>query len=285
MPRMPKLFAGEQVRRLRLKRGMTQRALSRALGLSPSYVNQIERDQRPLPTIVLEQLCNLFGVRAEQFLGNDMLRLAQDLVAAMADPLFDQEHGSLVEAERAIRAAPEVAHRFLELYRAYLGQAEQIQVMREASGAPAISTAAPYDEVRDWVQSRTNYFDALDRAAEDLTDSAGFSSATLREDIVRRLIDVHGITVADDPDLLRNGSIWQLRRGDRRLHLAEGASAESRVFWMSHVLALLEHRKLIEREVRQAKLATDEARALARVSLANYFAGALMMPQGHSVLP
>ena len=278
MSRMPKLFAGEQVRRLRLERGMTQRALSRALGLSPSYVNQIERDQRPLPTAALEQLCTLFGVRVEQFLGNDQLRLAQDLAAAMADPLFDRGHGSLSDAERAIRAAPEVAHRFLQLYQAYLSQAEQMEAMREATGAPAVSTAAPYDDVRDWVQSRTNYFDALDRAAEALSESAGFDGARLREGIVRRLAEIHGITVADDPDLLRNGSIWQLRRGERQLQLAEGASVESRVFWMGHVLALLEHRKLIEREVRHAKLATDEARALARVSLANYFAGALMMP-------
>ena len=137
---------------------------------------------------------------------------------------------------------------------------------------------APYEEVRDWVQSRHNHFNGLDRAAEALFDAAGFASASLREDLARRLSDVHGIAVASDPSLLTEGTLWRLDRRAKRLLLAESASSESRAFWMAHLIGQFEHRRLIEAEVHSARLSTDEARALARVGLANYFAGALILP-------
>lgn len=62
--------------------------------------------------------------------------------------------------------------------------------------------------------------------------------------------------------------------------LAEEASAPSRAFWMAHVIGLLEQRQAIQAEIRASGLTTPEARALARIGLANYFAGALIMPYG-----
>ena len=98
--------------------------------------------------------------------------------------------------------------------------------------------------------------------------------------LARRLSDAHGVTVEDDPSLLEEGTVWRLHRGAKRLLLAQGASWASRVFWMAHILGQLECERLIDREVRRARLSTEEACSLARVGLANYFAGALMMPYG-----
>jgi predicted transcriptional regulator len=50
------------------------------------------------------------------------------------------------------------------------------------------------------------------------------------------------------------------------------------MFWIAHVTGLLEQGDTIDRLIRQAKLSNHEAGALARVALANYFAGALVMP-------
>ncbi len=43
-----KIFAGPRIRRLRNARGLTQTAMAEGLGISPSYLNLIERNQRPL---------------------------------------------------------------------------------------------------------------------------------------------------------------------------------------------------------------------------------------------
>ena len=48
-----KMFIGPQLRRVREERGLTQAALARLIEISPSYLNQIERNQRPMTVPVL----------------------------------------------------------------------------------------------------------------------------------------------------------------------------------------------------------------------------------------
>ena len=272
-PRKQKLFAGARVRRLREAAGERQSSLAKALGISPSYLNQIERDQRPLPPGILQRVCAHFAVGIDHFGEDEELRTAQDLREALADPLFDRPV-ELSELHAAVRAAPELTRRFLLLHRAYLTQADELR----GQGTRPSGFVTPYDEVRDWVQSRQNHFKALDAAAETLFETAGFRSAILGQDLTRRLGDAHGFAVSSDPSLLLQGTFWRLDRKAKRLELAESASSESRVFWMAHLLGQLEQRRLIEQEVHAARFSTAQARSLARVSLGNYFAGALMFP-------
>lgn len=276
-----KIFAGERLRRLRSRHGMRQAALARELGLSPSYLSQIEADERPLPASVIERLAARFGVPESHFADADDAGLASSLREATRDPLF----GGLVsaeEAEAAVRAAPGVVHGLLAVYRSYLALEEQHTVLRGRvlDDAPPRNARFPYDEVRDWVQSRRNHFDAIDRAAEALAARLGPGGAAPGETLTRYLRDAHGIAVDTDPTLLSQGTVWRLQRGARRLLLAESASAASRSFWMAHIVGRLEQRAMFEREVRSAGLSSGEARALARISLANYYAGAVLMPYG-----
>lgn len=272
-----KVFAGSRLRRLREQSRMSQAAVARSVGVSPSYFNQIERDQRPLPDALLRRLCELFQVGIGALGDSEDLRRAQDLREALADPLYGDAPVQLAEVQAAVQAAPEVTRRFLALYRAYLAQGEQVLPLDDLERRQPVSLA-PYDEVRDWMQSRRNHIEALDARAEALFEAAGFSSANLRDDLARRLRDRHAITVANDPSLLEEGTVWRLERHSGRLLLAEEASPESRLFWMAHIIAQLEERRVIDQEVRRARLSTSEARSLARVGLANYYAGALVMP-------
>jgi transcriptional regulator with XRE-family HTH domain len=50
---MAKIFSGARLRRLREERGLSQTDLARHLSISPSYLNQIEHDVRPLTAQVL----------------------------------------------------------------------------------------------------------------------------------------------------------------------------------------------------------------------------------------
>ena len=59
---MKKTFMGVKLRKLRAERGLSQIALAQALGLSPSYLNQIEQNQRPLTVQVLLKLHRALGV-------------------------------------------------------------------------------------------------------------------------------------------------------------------------------------------------------------------------------
>jgi predicted transcriptional regulator/DNA-binding XRE family transcriptional regulator len=276
--RVRKLFAGDRLRRLREQRGTTQAALADALEISPAYLSQIEADHRPITRKLLTRLGRLFRLDANYFSDDDDLRLASELRESASDPLF----GSAVssdEASAAVRVAPDIAQRFLHLYRAYLALEEEHSSLRNIVHDDMGATSRfPYDEVRDWVQSKRNHFDVLDRAAEKLAAAKTFRPENRGEDLVRYLRDAYRIRIEYAPGALDSGMIWRLDRDARSLFLSEDAPPESRVFWIAHVIGLLEQHETIERQIRQARLSNEEAAALGRVALANYFAGALVMP-------
>lgn len=274
-----KIFAGDRLRRLRAQRGTTQAALAQTLGISPGYLSQIEADQRPITRELLLRLTQLYVLEPGYFSDDDDLRLGGELRESASDPLF----GSAIspdEASAVVRVAPEFAQRFLHLYRAYLALEEehrslQTSITHEESG---VASRFPYDEVGDWVQSKRNHFDVLDVAAERLAEANDFRPENRGDDLVKYLRDAYRIRIEHAPEALDSGMIWRLDRKARTLFLSGDAPSASRVFWIAHVIGLLEQRETIERQIRQARLRNEEAAALARVALANYFAGALVMP-------
>jgi predicted transcriptional regulator/DNA-binding XRE family transcriptional regulator len=270
-----KIFAGDRLRRLREQAGLKQAELAQNLGLSASYLNQIERDQRPLTPRLLARLAEMLNVPPTYFAGTEDARRESQLREDLGDPLFRAIPGADSQLHALIRAAPAFADAFMVLYRAYTAQSEERQLLLNAP-APRF----PYDEVRDWVQSRQNHFGALDHEAEAMFAERNFSSATLRDDLRRYLRDVHGIATGSSEGLLAQGVFWRLNRSAKFLHLTAGASPESEIFWLAHVIAQLAQRPLIERELRRANFSSEDARGLARIALANYFAGALLMPYG-----
>ena len=55
-----KLFAGHAVRRIRRATGLTQAAMAEVLQVSPSYLNLIERNQRPLTASIMLRLADRY---------------------------------------------------------------------------------------------------------------------------------------------------------------------------------------------------------------------------------
>ena len=88
---MPKTFVGSRVRQLRSERGFSQAALAQMLEISPSYLNQIEHDVRPLTVAVLLRITEVFGVDATFFASQDDTRLVAELREVMVDRDLDAE--------------------------------------------------------------------------------------------------------------------------------------------------------------------------------------------------
>src|SRR6202521_149420 len=86
---MAKTFVGSRVRQLRGERGFSQAALAQMLDISPSYLNQIEHDVRPLTVAVLLRITEVFGVDATFFAPQDDTRLVADLRGGTLDRDLD----------------------------------------------------------------------------------------------------------------------------------------------------------------------------------------------------
>ena len=98
-----KLFAGQRIRRLRKDRGLTQARMAEDLGISTSYLNLLERNQRPLTAQALLRLADSYDIDVKEFSGSLEARAMTLLQEVFRDPLFE---GRVAEAEmRDIAAA------------------------------------------------------------------------------------------------------------------------------------------------------------------------------------
>ncbi|MFC8127404.1 short-chain fatty acyl-CoA regulator family protein [Streptomyces sp. NPDC057302] len=281
-PPARKIYAHAKLRRLRTERGMNQVELARTLGISTSYLNQIEHSQRPLTAAVLLRIAEVLGVDPEFFSEAAEERLATDLRAALGD----EATGALTSVEEAAEVArdhPDVARALVALHHRYRDTAEQVAALASADASPtspatALPPAEPHDEVRDFFYAHHNHFGPLDGEAEHAARDWGLESARPATDILRgRLADRHHVTVVRAaPD--RSADARRFDAGNRLLFLSPWLSEGQRAFQLATQLALLEHGPLLDALVDADGLTSPQATALARIGLANYFAGALLMP-------
>ncbi|MFE7458714.1 short-chain fatty acyl-CoA regulator family protein [Streptomyces sp. NPDC057554] len=272
-----KIYAHAKLRRLRRERGMNQVELARSLGLSTSYLNQIEHSRRPLTAPVLLRIAEVFGVDPEFFSEADEERLATDLRAALGDEACGTRV-PLEEAADVARDHPEVARALVALHHRYRDAAERVVALAPPQDGESLLTAEPHDEVRDFFYAHHNHFGALDAVAERTATGLGTGSAGRTADALKeRLAARHGITVVTtDPE--RAADARRFDPGSGLLLLSPWLSEAQRAFQLATQLALLDHGSLLDTLVAGGELASEQAAGLARIGLANYFAGALLMP-------
>ncbi|WP_295045702.1 short-chain fatty acyl-CoA regulator family protein [uncultured Paracoccus sp.] len=267
---MSKTFMGVRLRRLREERGMTQAALARALEVSPSYLNQIERNQRPLTVPVLLRLNAAFGLDVQLFADGDQGRMIADLRAALADQGAD---AGLAEVKELAANMPGIARAIIAMQARLRDTAERADLLAGRLTRPdSAATPAAFEAVRDWFYERRNHVAELDEAAE--TIGAALPPGRMLPGLIDRLAGRHGIRIA----AARQGEA--LRHYDpsaRILRLAPHLKPGQQAYQIATQLALLEQPDLIARLSDDPSLPPD-AQALLRIGLANYYAGALILP-------
>jgi predicted transcriptional regulator/transcriptional regulator with XRE-family HTH domain len=276
---------GAKVRALRRREGLSQSQLAERLGVSASYLNLIENNRRPLPAPLLIKLAQAFEIDLHTFATDEDARLVADLMEVFADPLFEAHALSSVDVRELATSSPSAARAVLALYRAYQaarGSADSLaeRVFDGDEGSDVSPYQLPSEEVGDFIQSHMNHFPELEEAAEKLWIDARLGQEELYPALVRHLERTYGIHVR----VVRWGADrTTLRRYDAEkkiLSLSELLPTRSRNFQLAHQLALLTERGVLDRLSSDPRLTSDDARSLARVALANYFAGAAIMPYG-----
>jgi predicted transcriptional regulator/transcriptional regulator with XRE-family HTH domain len=278
-----KIFAGPRVRRVRNGLGLTQTAMAEALSISPSYLNLIERNQRPLTVQLLLKLSSVYKVDLDDLQGESG-GIASQLREVFADPLLAGEVPSGQELVEVAEAAPNAASGITKLYRAYREQAQRLSdlsdlLAREGHQTTLSATRLPIDEVRELFERRSAHFAQLDAAAEafhaalspgDDLASALKSWLQKHHGIVVRSIPVHAM-----PNLRR-----RYDRHSMRLFLSERLSPQDQLREMAMEACLLALTQEIGAELQDLSLSGEEAKRIARFELARYSAHALMMPYG-----
>ena len=283
---MPKTFVGSRVRQLRSERGFSQAALAQMLDISPSYLNQIEHDVRPLTVAVLLRITEVFGVDATFFSSQDDTRLVAELREVMYDRDLDTDVDP-AEVVDMVATHPAIARAMVNLHRRYRITTAQLAEATEDrfnDGSGRGSITMPHEEVRDYFYQRQNYLHELDTAAEGLTARVRMHGGELRTELSRRLTEVHGVRIVRRIDL-GDTVLHRYHPASKTLEISTHLSAGQRAFKMAAELAYLEVGDLIDSLVTDGKFTSDESRRLARLGMANYFAAATVLPyrQFHDV--
>ncbi|MBP0481137.1 helix-turn-helix domain-containing protein [Sagittula salina] len=268
-----KLYAGAKLRDIRGRLGLTQKDFATKLGISLPYLNQMENNNRPVSTTVVLALAQEFGFDVTELGQGDAERLVTDMREALADPVFGESTPQLADLRLTASNAPVLARAFLALHRAYRQTHERLASLDEALGREGSQLQpSPWEEVRDFFHYCDNYIDAVDRAAEHFAAQLK-GDGDLRAAAVARL-ETAGISV-------RFAQAAPMRTYDparKEMVLSSLHPAETQAFQLMVQIALLRQNQLLEATLDLARFQTDEARAIAKLGLANYFAGAAMMP-------
>jgi transcriptional regulator with XRE-family HTH domain len=154
-----KAMLGHKLRRLRRDRGETQAQMAERLAISPSYLNLIENNQRPITVDLLLRLGQVYDLDLTTFAEDDGARLVSGLAEAFGDPLFDGSSLKRQDMVDVAEAVPAVADAVIHLYQAYRQARDDLRLIAERQatagdaggpGGALPDTGAALDEARDW---------------------------------------------------------------------------------------------------------------------------------------
>jgi predicted transcriptional regulator/DNA-binding XRE family transcriptional regulator len=280
----PQSTIGARIRALRRTHRLSQADLARRLSVSPSYLNLIEHNRRPLSAELLVKLADVLPVDLKTLSGTRDDLVVADLLEAFGDPLFENLDVVAADVRELAYTYPTAADAVLRLYEAYRGTRESLQAMATqllAQGAVVDDTSRsrfPTEEVSDLLQRHVNYFPELEHGAEALVRETGAEGDSLFTTLADHMRRVAGAEVRIEQAGRMQSALRRYDPEQRILYLSEVLRRGSRNFQLAHQVCLLTQGPVLDRIADDPLLTTDESRALCRVALANYFASAVLMP-------
>src|SRR5882762_2898475 len=278
-----RLRLGPRIRALRRSEGLSQARMADRLGISASYLNLIEHNQRPLSAQVLLKLAQEFHLDLKTFAGGEDERLVADLLEVFGDRMFETLGLTAADVRDQVGQSPVVARALLNLYHAYQGARTSAEILsdrlsegQELKGVEI--SRLPSEEVSDLIQRHMNYFPDLEEGAETLWREAGIEGKDLFQALAQYLEKARGVKVRIEKVGAMHGAIRRFDPERSELLLSEVLRRGSRNFQLAHQVGLLAVSDVLDRIAGDPLLLTDAARLLCRVAMANYFAAAVLMP-------
>ncbi len=277
-----KIFAGPRLKRLRRERQITQARMAEELDISPSYLNLMERNQRPITVQVLIRLADVYGIDPREFMEGEGGQTIGEIEQLLADPIMREAGVPRSELQDAAEHAPTLLAAMQRLYRAYVAAREASEAGMPQRSDPdrteAIVRESPVDRVRAILHAQRNFFSDLDSAAETFASELALGGHELFYATAEHLRARQGIRVRIVPLDVMGDRLRSYDHHRRQLMISEVMDQPGRTFQAAYQLAFAECSNLLNEISAKLDPGDEEGRRLFRVTLGNYFAGALMMP-------
>ena len=273
-----KVFIGPKIREMRQARGLTQAELAAALGVSASYVNLIERNQRSASVKFLLSLSDNFAINWRQLTDVDSSLKLSDLREITRDPAFGDANPDIEELRATLESAPNVARGIFNMYSIYRNYGERLAAQSEAMASLNDESNAIEEVVLQMFRQNNNYFGKIEEAAERLLQKNEAEHDELYSFLKSYMRDVLGVLPVVVPSEQIGLGVRLFDRGSAKVYVSEGLDHTNRVFQLAHMIALIQHSDILSEAITEANVTDEHAVARCRIELANYFAAAVMMP-------
>ncbi len=272
-----KILAGARLRKLRSELNLSQSAMANEIGISISYLNLIERNLRPVTAQILIKLSEAYSIDPGAFSQADELQSTSDLEEIFADSAFHR----IVVPKSEIRAlaehSPTVAGAIKRLFGAYVELRDSETNPSAANERGDVSSRNnAIEQVRSFLQQANNHFLDLENLAEDVTRDLKSTGLDLSAAILARLQNRHNIRVQIMPITVMGKTLRRFDMHRRKILISELVEPSGRIFQIAYHLGLIEAGWAFDKMIESVE--GEQDRRLARMSLANYFAAAIMMP-------
>jgi predicted transcriptional regulator/transcriptional regulator with XRE-family HTH domain len=279
---------GTRLRELRVSRGLQQGEVARRLGVSPAYLSLIEKDKRAVQLPLLFKALELYGVGMEDFMHSLGERRVDDGLARLLDEPLLRSLNLSEEDLAQLGSEPRMATTVTALFNMYKNTRSQLDHMlsqlakqeRDTMGAPGLSfDYNPFDEVTDFLEANDNWFSVLEDRADQVRHDhklpQRYTSDSLIEVLRAMGVEVETVLPDDTSSVVRR---WDPEIP--RLTLTSSMFEQRLKFQLAHTIGLwlIDQEHLHERLTASFPTRHAETPQLIKIHLANYFAGALLLP-------
>jgi predicted transcriptional regulator/transcriptional regulator with XRE-family HTH domain len=279
---------GQRLRELRLRRGLQQSEVARRLKISPAYLSLIEKGKRVVQLPLLFQALELYDVAVEDFMHSLGERHVDDGLARLLDEPLLRSLNLSEEDLASISAEPRMVTTITALFNLYKNTRSQLDhvmasmAQRERAGDDDSLRFDynPYDEVTDFLEQHSNWFGSLEERAQQFRRDCAFGRRVSSEDLERGLLEQTGVRVRRVADRAESSVIRSWNTEERVLTVSNDLFEQRMKFQLAHTiaLALFDEENLHQPIVENYRGQHAETRKLIKIHLANYFAGALLLP-------
>ncbi|NTX01354.1 DUF2083 domain-containing protein [Myxococcus sp. CA051A] len=290
---------GLKLRGLRLARNIKQADAAKDLGVSPAYLNLIEKGKRVMPFPLLWKALRYFDQDPEQFMSTLGEGRVDEALAKLLDEPLLKSLDIDPESLQSLSAEPKLAGTVAALFNLYKNTRTQLENVlaqlnveertRTQGGSAGNGTVpgvrfdySPFDEVSDFLETHRNYFPELEEQAEELRRDISIERQLTSGQLMQLLEKRFGYRVLIDASPSGSSVVRRLDPEEQTLTLSPDLTEQPLKFQIAASIGLLmlDKEKLVERILGAGRTRHGETTRLIKVNLANYFAGALMLPYG-----
>ena len=276
---------GSKVRKERRSKGLTQSDLSKNLGISPSYLNLIESGRRTITVPLLIKIGNELSLSLKDLTIESNKRLLSDVMEVLSNELFEDLDITNHDTTEFISNNPNIAKAFLSLNDTYRSLRDDTQNRLEeldvrSSVKERKLSRLPVEIVSDFLQENKNYFDSLEKKAENIRQKIYFEEGhrTIGHSLIQYLFNEHNTKVkVITPE--EDGTYIKKYDQNKKIHfISEMLNYSSRNFHLAYQLAFFEGEEDINKIINLKKISSKDVISLLKISLLNYLASAILMP-------